>query len=84
MKSHTTAYCEWWDVLVFVIITHEKSACLFVNKNVKSICGARLEMCQEMIVGGCVKVSMCGCNCNVCSHITPMATDATNFQESFM
>ena len=37
-ESHVV-YCEWWVVLVLVIIICEKNACLFVWSYVKSTCG---------------------------------------------
>ena len=41
MRNCIVVYCELWDVLVLVIITHEKSVCLLVKSHVKSICSAK-------------------------------------------
>ena len=41
MRSRIDVYCEWWDILVLMIITCEKSACLFVRNYVLSVCGTK-------------------------------------------
>ena len=51
-----------------MIITHEKSACLFVRSHVKSIYGGKgLKSVKECFkeVRGCVYFWMCGCDCDV-------------------
>ena len=40
VKNCIVAYYEWKDVLMLISI-HEKSASLFVRRNVNSICGAK-------------------------------------------
>ena len=41
MRSYNNVYYEWFDKLVLVIITHKKSAYLFVKRYIKSICGTK-------------------------------------------